>query len=85
MAEKWNRVVQSYSPRADSTDALLRRLARLPAGTVLIAGHSNTVDDLVNGLTGENSIPGDLDESRYGDLFILRKKDGKFILEIASF
>ena len=65
--------------------ALIHRLAQLPSGTVLIAGHSNTVDDLVNGLTGEKTIPGDLDESRYGDLFILRKKDGKFVLEIASF
>lgn len=85
VAEKWNRVVQSYSPRADSTAALIHRLAQLETGTVLIAGHSNTVDDLVNGFTGEKTIPGDLDESRYGDLFILRKKDGKFVLEIASF
>lgn len=37
----------------------------------LIVGHSNTVDDIVNGLTGEKSVASDLDESEYNNLFIV--------------
>jgi broad specificity phosphatase PhoE len=42
-------------------------------GNVLIVGHSNTVDDIVNGLAGKTFLPGDLPDTAYGDLFIVNK------------
>lgn len=46
-------------------------------GNLLIAGHSNTVDNIVNGLMGQNTLT-DLLETQYGDLFIVHKKKGLF-------
>ena len=48
---------------------------------ILIVGHSNTVDDVVNKICGENKIPGDLDESQYDNLYIIRKKGKKMLFE----
>lgn len=73
--------VQNYSPRPDSTQALVQRLKGLSKGVIVIAGHSNTVDDIVNSITGQSAIPGDLDESEYDNLFVLRKEGGGFVLE----
>jgi 2,3-bisphosphoglycerate-dependent phosphoglycerate mutase len=44
-------------------------------GNVLIIGHSNTVDDLVNTLVGKK-ILNDLPDNAYGDLFIVKKGKG---------
>ena len=41
-------------------------------GNVLIVGHSNTVDDLVNLLTKQHLLR-DLPDTAYGDLFIIKK------------
>jgi len=45
---------------------------------VLIVGHSNTVDDIVNKLCGSVKIPGSLLDSAYDDLFVITK-NGKTI------
>jgi 2,3-bisphosphoglycerate-dependent phosphoglycerate mutase len=45
--------------------------------SILIVGHSNTVDDIVNGLKGDKVLK-DLPDSQYGDLFIIQKKRGLF-------
>jgi hypothetical protein len=85
VAEQSGLEVQIYSPRTDSTKKLIESMRALNAGTVLITGHSNTVDDIVNGITGEGHIPGDLDESEYDNLFVLRKEGGKWIFERRKF
>ena len=53
-----------YDPR--DTPALTARV-RAEAGTTLVVGHSNTVPDIVEGLGGPR--PGDLDETRYGEIW----------------
>jgi broad specificity phosphatase PhoE len=63
--------IQFYSPMPDSS--LFQKLKGLKKN-VLVVGHSNTVDNIVNGLTGEKSVPGDLQDSEYSNLFIVTYK-----------
>ena len=69
-----------YAPSRDSAAAFDARLKALK-GNVLIVGHSNTVDDIVNRLTGRTDIPGDLAETEYDNLFIVTKKGRKWLFE----
>jgi phosphohistidine phosphatase SixA len=69
-----------YSPSRDSAVAFDARLKVLK-GNVLVVGHSNTVDDIVNKLTGRTDIPGDLAETEYDNLFIVTKKGKKWLFE----
>jgi phosphohistidine phosphatase SixA len=66
--------IESYD-LADS--AFIPQLKRLTHGTVLIVGHSNTVDDLVNGLTGKIILQ-DLPDAQYGDLFLVKKRGNSY-------
>ena len=61
----------------DSLEYYISRWKELSSGSILIVGHSNTVDDILNGLKGEKIIQ-DLPDSQYGDLFIVQKKEGLF-------
>lgn len=72
-----NLPIQYYSPSKDSLDAFILQLKAIRKGSVLIVGHSNTVDDIVNRLTGEKSIPSDLKDSDYDNMYIIRKKKDK--------
>lgn len=65
--------IQTYGPRPDS--AFISQLKQLKKNT-LIVGHSNTIDDIANLLAGEKKVEGDLDESVYDQLFIIRYKNG---------
>ena len=40
---------------------------------ILVVGHSNTVDDLVNALM-DKKLLSDLPDAQYGDIFIVHKK-----------
>jgi hypothetical protein len=51
---------------------------------VLVVGHSNTVDDIVNGLMGVKTLS-DLPETQYGDLFIVKRKKGRYSFEQGRF
>lgn len=61
-------------------ESFINRLRSLKKN-VLIVGHSNTVDDIVNKLTGSVKVPGDLDETIYDNLYIIRKKGKKMNFE----
>jgi len=73
--------VEIYDPRDTGFVSRIKMLK----GNILIVGHSNTVDDLVNGLGGEMLVSGDLPESEYGDLFIVRKKGKRLQFEKTHF
>ncbi|ULQ57998.1 histidine phosphatase family protein [Flavihumibacter rivuli] len=62
-------------------EAFLQRV-RMSKGNVLVVGHSNTVDDIVNGLTGKNEVR-ELSDSTYNHLYIvkLKGKTAKYKLE----
>ena len=57
-------------------DSLVRAIRSL-RGNSLIVGHSNTVDDLVNKLSGKINIPGDLKDYEYDNLFVIKFKGKK--------
>jgi len=63
--------ITQYGPAPDS--AFIRQLKQIKSN-VLIVGHSNTVDDIVNGLTNRQTIPGDIDDAAYDNLFVVKYK-----------
>lgn len=76
-ADYFHLPIKVYGPRPDSSFiAELRKYK----GNVLVVGHSNTVDDIVNALTGENKLK-DLDDSEYNKLFVVRMRGKKVSFE----
>jgi broad specificity phosphatase PhoE len=69
---------QLYKPTKDSTDAFIARLKAITKGNVLVVGHSNTIDDLANNLAGTNVVAGDLPETDYDNIFVLKRKGKKY-------
>lgn len=72
--------IETYNTR-DSLDSFINRLRQIQKGNVLIVGHSNTVDDVVNKLVGEIQVPKDLPDSEYDNLYIVTKKGNRFKFE----
>ena len=50
-------------------------------GNVLVVGHSNTVDDIVNKLCGQTKIATDLKDGEYDNLFVVKIRSKKVIFE----
>jgi phosphohistidine phosphatase SixA len=73
--------IDTYDPR---DTGFVARLKTIRTGSSLIVGHSNTVDDIVNKLTGQNLLQ-DLPDSQYGDLFIVKKKGNNYSFSKARF
>jgi 2,3-bisphosphoglycerate-dependent phosphoglycerate mutase len=53
-------------------------------GNVLVVGHSNTVDDIINSLLGKK-ILNDLPDAQYGDLFIVHRRGLRVTYEARKF
>ncbi len=67
--------IQRYDA-ASATDLIQRLLARPCPGPVIVAGHSNTLPELLRA-TGIDEPAAEFDESRYGELFtVSRRRDG---------
>ena len=81
-ADHFGLSVQVYGPRPDSAFFAILRSKKM---NTLIVGHSNTVDDIVNGLCGEKKVAGDLDDSEYNKLFIVRFKGRKIYFVIKNY
>jgi phosphohistidine phosphatase SixA len=73
--------IVEYGPRPDS---MFIKMVKSKKENVLIVGHSNTVDDIVNGLMGRKVIPKDLDDSEYDHLFVVKRKRKKVVFEDAK-
>jgi broad specificity phosphatase PhoE len=73
--------IQLYDPK-DSR--FVQQLKQHRGAPVLVVGHSNTVDDLVNGLAGKQLLK-DLPDGQYGDLFLLKIKGKKTELQQSRF
>ena len=69
--------IQTYGPKPDT--AFIRQLKSLK-GNVLVVGHSNTVDDIVNGLCGKLLL-NDLPDAAYDNLFIVTNNNGQYELK----
>ena len=75
LAELLGLTINTYRPM--SFDAFAPGVAiREDSIKVLVVGHSNTVDDIVNFLCKETKVPGDLADSEYDNLFIVTIKNG---------
>lgn len=64
-------LIQHYGPKPDS--AFIQQL-KAQQKNVLIVGHSNTVDEIVNGLCNRKVVSGDLADSEYNHLFSVTYK-----------
>ena len=73
--------IEIYDPKDPQFVSKLKALN----GNALIVGHSNTVDDLVNELTGKKEIISDLPDSAYGDLFVVIKNRKQITFERKHF
>lgn len=65
--------IQLYNPQ---DPIFLKNLVRHKGAPVLVVGHSNTVDDMVNTLTGKSLLQ-DMPDNQYGDLFLVKVRGKK--------
>jgi phosphohistidine phosphatase SixA len=60
----------------NNVDSLVKVIQSIK-GNVLVVGHSNTVDDIVNKLCRQTKIAADLNEKEYDNLFIVKMRGKK--------
>ena len=80
-----NTSIQLYSSKPDSMDAFIQLLKTIRKGNVLVVGHSNTVDDIANKLSGKTVVPGDLKDNEYDNLFIIKRKGKGFVFKAEKY
>jgi broad specificity phosphatase PhoE len=76
-----NMPIRIYSSKPDSMDAFIQQLKSIRKGNVLVVGHSNTVDDIANKLSGKTVVPGDLKDNEYDNLFVIKRKGKGFVFK----
>ncbi len=74
--------IATYLPKPDS--AFISLLKSKKPNT-LVVGHSNTVDDIVNMLCGEKKVAGDLKDTEYDNLYVIKRKGKNFFLKNAKY
>ncbi len=70
-----------YNPNKDSTASFIQKLKSIKKGNVLVVGHSNTIDDLANLLTGSTVVAGDLKETDFDNLYEIKRKGNKYVFK----
>jgi broad specificity phosphatase PhoE len=68
LAQEKGKEVQVYE--SFKADALQKLIAQYPGGTIVIAGHSNTIPAMVNSLIGKEEYK-TFEDTDYGNLFIV--------------
>lgn len=76
LSEAINIPIEIYNPR-DTSNTFINQLKAIQNKNVLVVGHSNTVDDIVNKLTGRQLLS-DLPDSSFNNLFIVKKVGKKY-------
>jgi broad specificity phosphatase PhoE len=77
-AEPLSRAIKVNVDTYSNIDSLVN-LIKSAKGNVLVVGHSNTVDDIVNKLCGQTKIAADLKDPEYDNLFIVKIRGKKII------
>ena len=67
--------IETYASRDSLADQI-----KFQKGNVLVVGHSNTVDDIINRLTGKTELS-DLKDFEYDNLYLIRQKGKRLIFE----
>ncbi|HLG40203.1 MAG TPA: histidine phosphatase family protein, partial [Chitinophagaceae bacterium] len=80
-ADYFHLTIETYNPRPDSS---FINLLKSKKKNTLIVGHSNTVDDIVNMLCSKKVVAGDLPDTEYNKLFIIKRKGKKYIFTESS-
>jgi phosphohistidine phosphatase SixA len=70
--------INEYAPRPDSAFITLLKSKKQ---NTLVVGHSNTVDDIVNMLCGEKKVAGDLPDTEYDNLYVIKRKGKNFVFK----
>jgi phosphohistidine phosphatase SixA len=79
-AEPLSQAVKVNVELYNNIDSLVGTI-RSAKGNVLVVGHSNTVDDIVNKLCGQTKIATDLNDGEYDNLFVVKIKGKKVVFE----
>jgi phosphohistidine phosphatase SixA len=74
--------IDIYGPRPDSA---FINLLKSKKKNILVVGHSNTVDDIVNMLCSKSVVPGDLKDSEYDNLFVVKRKGKRFVFKAEKY
>ena len=77
-SQYFNLPVNVYAPA--QANEMIDSLKAANKNNILIVGHSNTVDDMVNRFMG-TAMMSDLPETEYGSLFIVRKQGSSYRFE----